>query len=136
LLECLRYVLDIPPKEAGAQTHLEIIKGIWRGPAESRWRSFLPRSMASAIAFRRYGEMPIVRGGADGSGNVSTLQPRDLLPGIDIYQNEIYELAQDEQSRIIVGPLPANDGDYTQHNVTLKSAWAEISRSWSHWASP
>lgn len=35
------------------------------------------------------------------SSKVSTLTPRDLLPELDIYgQNEIYELAQDESSRL------------------------------------
>lgn len=37
----------------------------------------------------------------DAQGQVSTLSPRDLLPDLDIYgQNEIYELAQDEGSRL------------------------------------
>ncbi|WP_054608959.1 hypothetical protein [Acidithiobacillus ferrooxidans] len=56
------------------------------------------------------------------SGNISTLQPRDLLPGIDIYgQNEIYELAQDEQSRIqLLDRFLPNGGGYAQHNAIIK----------------
>jgi hypothetical protein len=105
LLECLRYVLDIPPKGKQAQKlHLEIIKENL-GKASGRIEVEIVSSSQHGKRYRvsrRYGEMPIVREMAsDGSGNVSTLQPRDLLPGIDIYgQNEIYELAQDEQSRI------------------------------------
>ncbi len=47
-------------------------------------------------------------------GHVSTLLPRDLLPGIDIYgQNEIYELAQDEASRIqLLDRFLPQDGEY------------------------
>ena len=50
----------------------------------------------------------------DMAGNVSALLPRDLLPGIDIYgQNEIYELAQDEASRVqLLDRFLPPDGDY------------------------
>jgi DNA repair ATPase RecN len=63
--------------------------------------------------------MPIVR---DAEGKVSTLHPKDLLPGIDIYgQNEIYELAQDEQSRLqLLDRFLPNDGDYEQRNANLR----------------
>ena len=122
LLECLRYVLDIPPKGKQAQKlHLEIIKENL-GKASGRIEVEVVSSSQHGKRYRvsrRYGEMPIVR---DEGGNVSTLQPRDLLPGIDIYgQNEIYELAQDEQSRIqLLDRFLPNDGDYAQHNATLK----------------
>ncbi|GHU06643.1 hypothetical protein FACS1894158_13740 [Betaproteobacteria bacterium] len=126
LLECLRYVLDIPPKGKQAQKlHLEIIKENL-GKASGRIEVEIVSSSQHGKRYRvsrRYGEMPIVREMAsDGSGNVSTLQPRDLLPGIDIYgQNEIYELAQDEQSRIqLLDRFLPNDGDYAQHNTALK----------------
>jgi hypothetical protein len=47
---------------------------------------------------RRYAEPPIV---IDEAGNVSKLQPRDLMPHLEVYgQNEIYELARDPQSRM------------------------------------
>ena len=122
LLECLRYVLDIPPKGKQAQKlHLEIIKENL-GKASGRIEIEVVSSSQHGKRYRvsrRYGEMPIVR---DERGDVSTLQPRDLLPGIDIYgQNEIYELAQDEQSRIqLLDRFLPNDGDYAQHNATLK----------------
>lgn len=127
LLECLRYVLDIPPKGKQAQKlHLEIIKenlGKASGRIEVEVVSSAQHGKRYRVS-RRYGEMPIVR---DESGNVSTLQPRDLLPGIDIYgQNEIYELAQDEQSRIqLLDRFLPNDGDYAQHNATLKKRLQE-----------
>ena len=127
LLECLRYVLDIPPKGKQAQKiHFEIIKENL-GKASGRIEVEVVASSQHGKRYRvsrRYGEMPIVR---DESGNVSTLQPRDLLPGIDIYgQNEIYELAQDKQSQnqLLDRFLP-NDGDYTQHNATLKKRLQE-----------
>lgn len=127
LLECLRYVLDIPPKGKQAQKlHLEIIKENL-GKASGRIEIEVVSSSQHGKRYRvsrRYGEMPIVR---DEMGNVSTLQPRDLLPGIDIYgQNEIYELAQDEQSRIqLLDRFLPNDGDYAQHNATLKKRLQE-----------
>lgn len=131
LLECLRYVLDIPPKGKQAyKLHLEIIKENL-GKASGRIEVEVVSSSQHGKRYRvsrRYGEMPIVREVVpDGSGNVSTLQPRDLLPGIDIYgQNEIYELAQDEQSRIqLLDRFLPSDGDYTQHNATLKKRLQE-----------
>ncbi|WP_429500430.1 TrlF family AAA-like ATPase (plasmid) [Robbsia andropogonis] len=131
LLECLRYVLDIPPKGKQAyKLHLEIIKenlGNASGRIELEVVSSSQHGKRYRVS-RRYGEMPIVREVVpDGSGNVSTLQPRDLLPGIDIYgQNEIYELAQDEQSRIqLLDRFLRSDGDYTQHNSTLNKRLLE-----------
>lgn len=131
LLECLRYVLDIPPKGKQAhKLHLEIIKENL-GKASGRIEVEIVSSSQHGKRYRvsrRYGEMPIVRELVpDGNGNVSNLQPRDLLPRIDIYgQNEIYELAQDEQSRIQLLDrfLPSN-GDYVQHNATLKKRLQE-----------
>lgn len=122
LLECLRYVLDVPPKGKQAQKiHLDIIKENL-GKASGRIEIEVVSSSQHGKRYRvsrRYGEMPIVR---DENNDVSTLQPRDLLPGIDIYgQNEIYELAQDEQSRIqLLDRFLPNDGDYPQHNYALK----------------
>jgi ABC-type lipoprotein export system ATPase subunit len=127
LLECLRYVLDIPPKGKQAQKlHFEIIKenlGKASGRIEVEIVSSSQHSKRYRVS-RRYGEMPIV---LDGSSNVSTLQPRDLLPGIDIYgQNEIYELAQDEHSRIqLLDRFLPNDGEYARHNAILKKRLQE-----------
>ena len=101
LLECLRFALDLPPKGKQAQKlHQEIVKenlGRSAGRVELTVVSSAQNGKYYTIS-RRHGEPPIVR---DTDGNVSTLPPRDLLPGIDIYgQNEIYELAQDETSRV------------------------------------
>lgn len=127
LLECLRYVLDIPPKGKQAhRLHQEIIKenlGKERGRIEVEILSSSQHGRPYRIS-RRHGELPIVR---DEDGNVSTLQPRDLLPGIDIYgQNEIYELAQDEQSRLqLLDRFLPNDGDYAQRNAALRKRLQE-----------
>ncbi len=131
LLECLRYALDIPPKGKQAQKlHSEIIKENL-GKASGRIELELVSSSQHGKRYRvsrRYGEMPIAREiTASGSTNVSHLQPRDLLPGIDIYgQNEIYELAQDQQSRIqLLDRFLPNDGNYTQRCATLKKRLQE-----------
>jgi hypothetical protein len=122
LLECLRYALDIQPKGKQAQKlHLESIKENV-GKASGRIELDIISSAQHGHRYRvsrRYGEIPIVR---DATGNVSTLQPQDLLPGIEIYgQNEIYELAQDEQSRLrLLDRFLPNDGDFGQRNAGLR----------------
>jgi ABC-type lipoprotein export system ATPase subunit len=114
LLECLRFALDFPPKGKQAQKlHLEIIKenlGRSAGRVELSIVSSAQNGKQYSVS-RRFGESPIVR---DMTGNVSILLPRDLLPGIDIYgQNEIYELAQDEASRVqLLDRFLPQDGDY------------------------
>lgn len=122
LLECLRYALDILPKSKQAQKlHNEIIEenlGKDSGRIEVEILSSAQHSRRYRIS-RRHGEIPIVR---DAEDNVSTLQPRDLLPGIEIYgQNEIYELAQDEQRRLqLLDRFLPNDGDYEHKNAKLR----------------
>ncbi len=114
LLECLRYALDFPPKGKQAQKlHQDIVKenlGRSAGRVELTVVSSAQNGKQYTIS-RRHGEPPMVR---DTDGNVSTLLPRDLLPGIDIYgQNEIYELAQDETSRVqLLDRFLPQDGDY------------------------
>lgn len=63
-------------------------------------------------------------------GNVSTLLPRDLLPGIDIYgQNEIYELAQDETSRLqLLDRFLPQDGDYESKSTDVHRRLTENQR--------
>lgn len=127
LLECLRYVLDIPPQGKQAQKlHQDIIKenlGKSAGRIEVQIVSSAQHGKRYLVS-RRYGEPPIVR---DEHGVVSTLLPRDLLPGIDIYgQNEIYELAQDEQSRIrLLDRFLPQDGDFSRRNAELKKRLQE-----------
>jgi len=114
LLECLRYALDLPPKGKQAlKLHQEIIKENL-GRSAGRLELAVVSSAQNGkqyIVSRRYGEPPIVR---DLDDNVSSLLPRDLLPGIDIYgQNEIYELAQDETSRVqLLDRFLPQDRDY------------------------
>ncbi|HGM5498679.1 TrlF family AAA-like ATPase [Stenotrophomonas geniculata] len=114
LLECLRFALDLPPKSKQAQKlHQEIIKenlGRSAGRVELTVVSSAQNGKQYTIS-RRYGDPPMVR---EMDGNVSTLLPRDLLPGIDIYgQNEIYELAQDEASRVqLLDRFLPRDGEY------------------------
>jgi len=131
LLECLRYVLDIPPKGKQAQKlHLEIIRENL-GKAAGRIEVEIVSSAQHGKRYRvtrRYGELPVVREmNGNEQGNVSTLQPRDLMPRIDIYgQNEIYELAQDEQSRTkLLDRFLPEDGSITQLNDELKKGLRE-----------
>jgi len=129
LLECLRYALDFPPKGRQAlKHHQEIIKENL-GRAAGRLELMVLSSAQNGRQYtvsRRYGEPPIVR---DLDGNVSTLLPRDLLPGIDIYgQNEIYELAQDETSRLqLLDRFLPQDGDYESKSTDVHRKPTEAS---------
>lgn len=121
LLECLRFALDLPPKGKQAQKlHQEIIKenlGRSAGRVELTVASSSQNGKQYTIS-RRHGEPPTVR---DANGNVSTLLPRDLLPGIDIYgQNEIYELAQDETSRVqLLDRFLPQDGEHESKSTDV-----------------
>lgn len=126
LLECLRFALDLPPKGKQAQKlHQDIIKENL-GRAAGRVELTVVSSSQNGKRYnisRRFGEPPIVR---DVDGNVSTLLPRDLLPGIDIYgQNEIYELAQDETSRVqlldrFLPQVLPQDSDYKTKSANVQ----------------
>jgi hypothetical protein len=99
LVESLRYALDLPPRAMAARRqHEEMIKTNLGAGAriELSLVSHAQHGRRYTVT-RRYGEPPIVK---DESGSVSTLQPRDLLPRIEIYgQNEIFELARDSASQ-------------------------------------
>lgn len=122
LLECLRFALDLPPKGKQAQKlHQEIIKenlGRSAGRVELTVVSSAQNGKQYTIS-RRYSEPPMVR---DMDGNVSILLPHDLLPGIDIYgQNEIYELAQDEASRVqLLERFLPQDVEYETKSADVK----------------
>lgn len=116
LVECLRYVLDVPPRAASARRqHDEIIKANL-GAGDRIELSVVSRAQNGRrySVSRRYGEPPVVK---DDKGQVSTLQPHDLLPRIEIYgQNEILELARDPVSQTAIlnrflpgGSAPAGD---------------------------
>lgn len=101
LLECIRYALAIRPKgNQAAKIHDAIIKENL-GREAAQVELIVVSSSQNGRQYkisRAYGNEPIVR---DFDGNVSELRPIDLLPNIDIYgQNEIFELAHDEASRI------------------------------------
>ena len=109
--------------------HQEIIKENL-GRAASRLELVVVSSSQNGKLYtvsRRYGEHPIVR---DFDGNVSTLLPKDLLPGIDIYgQNEIYELAQDETSRVqLLDRFLPQDEDYESSSVEVHRRLSENQR--------
>lgn len=130
LLECIRYALDFPPKGKQAlKLHQEIIKenlGRSAGRLELEVASSAQNGKHYIVS-RRYGEPPIVR---DMDNHVSTLMPRDLLPGIDIYgQNEIYELAQDETSRVqLLDRFLPQDGDYESKSANVHRRLTENQR--------
>jgi ABC-type lipoprotein export system ATPase subunit len=102
LIECLRYALDLPPRAATARRqHEDIVKANLGagGRIELSICSHAQNGRGYLIS-RRYGEPPVVK---DDDGQVSTLQPHDLLPRIEIYgQNEIFELARDPASQTAI----------------------------------
>lgn len=120
LIECLRYVLELSPKGKQAlKLHHDILKenlGKQAGSIELTVRSAAQHGNRFIIS-RRYSEPAIVR---DASGSVSQQAPRDLLPQIEVYgQNEIFELAQDGQSRarLLERFLPVDDTSSELHDA-------------------
>jgi len=95
LIECLRYVLDTPPRVASAhRQHDDIVKANLGAGARIEL-DVVSRALHGKRyqVSRRYGEPPVVK---DEQGQVSPQHPLDLLPDIEIYgQNEIFELARD-----------------------------------------
>ena len=122
LVEFLRYVLDLPPRAASARRqHEEIVKANLRagGRIELAVISRAQNGRRYGVS-RRYGEPPVVK---DEAGRVSTLQPHDLLPRIEIYgQNEILELARDSasQTAILNRFLPSGSAPATEMGVIAK----------------
>ena len=101
LIESLRYVLEKRANGKMAEKqHDEIIKenlGKEKGRVEVAIRSSTMTGKRVVVS-RRYGESTIVK---DEAGNVSTFSPQELLPRLEIYgQNEIYEIAQDQQGQL------------------------------------
>lgn len=100
LLECIRFAFDLAPfgKAAKAQ-HDAILKhnlGNEKGMVEVKVRSAAMHGRQFTVS-RKYGNQPVV---VNEAGEISPHQPKDLLPGIELYgQNEIYEMTRDEQSR-------------------------------------
>jgi ABC-type Mn2+/Zn2+ transport system ATPase subunit len=102
LIECLRYVLDVPPRAAAARRqHEEIVKAnLGAGGRIELAVTSRAQNGRRYLVSRRYGEPPVVK---DDAGQVSTLQARDLMPRIEIYgQNEIFELARDPASQATI----------------------------------
>ena len=126
LLECIRYAFDLEPfgKSAKSQ-HEAIIKsnlGNEKGMIEVTLRSATMHGRRFVVS-RKHGNQPII---LDEQGQVSSYQPKDLLPGIELYgQNEIYEMTRDDQSRnkLIERFL---DGDYGQFDISIAEVKARL----------
>ncbi len=100
LLECVRFAFDLQPFGKAAKIqHDAILKsnlGNEKGMVKVTVRSAVMHGREFTVN-RKYGNQPIV---VDDEGNISLYQPKDLLPGIEIYgQNEIYEMTHNKQSR-------------------------------------
>ncbi len=100
LLECIRYALELEPIGKNAvKQHNEIIKeniGKSKARIELTIRSSKMNGKKFTIS-RKYPDRAFVK---DEEGNISSFKPSDLLPEIEIYgQNEIYEIAQDNDSQ-------------------------------------
>lgn len=122
LIECLRYVLDVPPRAIAARRqHEDIVKA--NLGAGSRIELSVVSHAQNGQRYRvsrRYGEPPVVK---DDGGQISSLQPRDLLPRIEIYgQNEIFELARDpvSQTAILNRFLPGGTALTSELNAVAK----------------
>ncbi len=114
LLECLRYALDVDHKTAEARKQGDSIVRENLGKQQGRIEVDVlshAQNLHRYRVVRRYGEPPRI---IDEQGNASTLEPADLLPGIEIYgQNEIYDLARDDAAlvRVLDRYLPNRGAD-------------------------
>jgi len=125
LIECLRYVLDAPPRVASARRQHEDIVKANLGAGARIELDVVSRALHGKRyqVSRRYGEPPSVK---DEQGQISPQHPLDLLPDIEIYgQNEIFELARhpanqtDILNRFLPGgtSLPRELADITKRLV-------------------
>jgi len=126
LLECIRFALALEPfGKSAQQQHDAILKnnlGREKGLVELHLRSAAINGRRFKVS-RKWGDQPVVQ---DEQGNISPYQPRDLLPGIELYgQNEIYEMTRDPlcRNRLIERFL---DGEYEQYDVTISKALSSL----------
>ncbi|WP_423062684.1 AAA family ATPase [Candidiatus Paracoxiella cheracis] len=117
LIECLLYVLNVEPKGKEAKNqHTQIIKENL-GKESARIEITLTSAQQNGKRYkvvRRYGELPRV---IDDQGDESAMDPKDLLPGVEIYgQNEIYELAKDNTAilRVLERFMPKDEVRYDE----------------------
>lgn len=122
LLECIRFALALEPfGKSAQQQHDAIVRnnlGREKGLVELHLRSAVINGRKFKVS-RKWGDQPVVQ---DEQGNISPYNPRDLLPGIELYgQNEIYEMTRDPlcRNRLIERFL---DGEYEQYDVTISKA--------------
>lgn len=99
VIESLRYVLQIDPLGEDARKAYEgITREVLRSGTKITLlvRSHRP-SLREYIIERTIPNPPVVR---DGSGNVLSVTPQDILPGVEIFgQHEIAELAKSPEKR-------------------------------------
>ena len=119
VVESIRYVLGLTPSTQQARlAHDGIIKHVVRSGTKIvlRIRSLHPSKRQYTIE-RIAPNPPVVR---DHDGHVSSLLPRDLLPGIGIWgQHEILELAQDRNklTELLAGFMD-KDSDLDERKAT------------------
>ena len=121
LLECIRYALNIQPKGSQAhKIHKELIyENLGKGAGQIKITiASSSQNGKNYTISRAYNQEPIVR---DNLGNVSELKPIDLLPNIEIYgQNEIFELARNENSRLtLLSRFLPNLKEYEQQESNI-----------------
>ena len=126
LLECIRFVFDLPiVGDDARKTHDAIIRenvGRDKALVEVKISSSPMQGKIYTIS-RRYGERPIVK---DQEGKVVSLSPLDLIPSLEIFgQNEIYEITQDiqKQTRLLNHFVNLEDNKY---NASAKDLAKEL----------
>ncbi len=123
LVECLRYALGLEYKTEQARKQGDAIIKENFGKDHGQIEIVVVSSSQQMLRYRivrRYGEAVRV---LDPEGNESSLTVNDLLPGVDVYgQNEIYDLARDENAliRVLDHYLP-DRGEYEKVIATIKN---------------
>ncbi|GMA51334.1 hypothetical protein GCM10025857_26910 [Alicyclobacillus contaminans] len=141
LLECIRYALGLAATGKRAQKQHDDIIRENVGKSKARIELVIRSSRMNGKRFtvaRRFGENPVV---IDEDGNISALTPSDLLPEVKIFgQNEVYEVAQDEDSQrqLLAGFLKIKDQELQtriEENLRrLKENRSKLVEAWNNMA--
>ncbi len=131
VIESLRYVLGLNPiGEEARKAHEGIVRHVLRGGTKVSLtvRSLHPSERRYRIE-RTVPNPPIIRD--DETGQVSNLQPEDILPGVEVYgQHEISELAKSpEKLTRLLDRFTERDPSLPRRKDSLRRDLAKARRS-------
>ena len=99
LLESIRFALALPIEDSGQEQQIDKFRKNVLDNSQVTLEVFSQAQHGQAYTIsRRYGEAPVV---SDADGNISHLQPQDIMPDIELLgQNEILDIERDEDRKL------------------------------------